>query len=812
MSKPTTTGSIQTSLPRKLSTSSVHSPTSAPYDVFIRNALELLVKESRKNPPLREASKKALVALGTAPPHPTTSKESISSPEHVPPTPETLEAIFVAFQIACQSRSTAIASIAIDCLGKLFTYNYWGTNSDPVLAQYEHGVRISEDTDLEDNITKKPNSATTSKVAEDAGKPRTYIDRVIDLICDGSLQEGSDEKLQLQIIKALSAACSSTNPSSTLHTSSLLRAIRTAYNIFLLARDANTQIVAQAALSQIISGVFARVNRHPIIDIIPEEPPQPASGRNSVVNSAQASRDDVRTSSMVGRDTENGAAVNTSLGGGAVEEPRDGGGAEISSGSEEDNVQGDATNEVPSPTSEQPAIERDNDVKRAMDSPVANTPSATVPTLSINGDADTQTTTTDQGTPTSADQSTLSAGSTGSGDAQSVLSSATAVNKALPELRNSLAFDSRPPSPMPSHIAAGARDSVRGTNSVDSFQTTITDEDPRRRGSPEPKRAIRRAESYDDLLVKDAFLVFRALCKLSMKGVPGTDGLTRNAASPIPQVFDISLEIFAKLVVGLRQQLKKELAVLFTELILPILESRQSVTFHQRLSLLRALLRIFNDTQEGAAVLVEIYLNYDCDPEASGRENVWERMVNALSKVVSWTAIEALQQQQQQLDKAPGNSTLALQNFGVKAGFAPAITTATLTTLTKDQTREMFSIGGDYTELRKRTLEILVRGILAGLVSWCGTRGGFALSDKDRKDKDKERSSLDQDRRTAPGKDADEDIGGGGLGLMSTPPTPAAIVDDPAQFENLKHRKQILQEGIRKFNFKPKKVWFETVK
>lgn len=33
---------------------------------------------------------------------------------------------------------------------------------------------------------------------------------------------------------------------------------------------------------------------------------------------------------------------------------------------------------------------------------------------------------------------------------------------------------------------------------------------------------------------------------------------------------------------------------------------------------------------------------------------------------------------------------------------------------------------------------------------------------------------------------------------------PAAL-DDPEQFENLKHRKQMLQEGIRKFNWKPKK-------
>jgi brefeldin A-inhibited guanine nucleotide-exchange protein len=34
---------------------------------------------------------------------------------------------------------------------------------------------------------------------------------------------------------------------------------------------------------------------------------------------------------------------------------------------------------------------------------------------------------------------------------------------------------------------------------------------------------------------------------------------------------------------------------------------------------------------------------------------------------------------------------------------------------------------------------------------------------------------------------------------------PNSRLDDPEEFENLKHRKQMLQEGVRQFNWKPKK-------
>jgi brefeldin A-inhibited guanine nucleotide-exchange protein len=55
----------------------------------------------------------------------------------------------------------------------------------------------------------------------------------------------------------LDAVLSTTSP---VHQSSLLKAIRTTYNIFLLSRNSANQIIAQATLNQMVNQVFGRVN------------------------------------------------------------------------------------------------------------------------------------------------------------------------------------------------------------------------------------------------------------------------------------------------------------------------------------------------------------------------------------------------------------------------------------------------------------------------------------------------------------------------------------------------------------------------
>lgn len=65
---------------------------------------------------------------------------------------------------------------------------------------------------------------------------------------------------------------------------------------------------------------------------------------------------------------------------------------------------------------------------------------------------------------------------------------------------------------------------------------------------------------------------------------------------------------------------QKEIEVLLHEIFIPIMEMKTS-TLKQKAVILNMLQRLCQDPQ----VLVEIYLNYDCDSEAA--DNIYEQYV-----------------------------------------------------------------------------------------------------------------------------------------------------------------------------------------
>lgn len=97
--------------------------------------------------------------------------------------------------------------------------------------------------------------------------------------------------------------------------------------------------------------------------------------------------------------------------------------------------------------------------------------------------------------------------------------------------------------------------------------------------------------------------------------------LSRNAVSSVPQVFELSVEIFWRTLSGLRTKLKKEIEVLFHEIFIPILEMKNS-TLKQKSVIVSMLSKLCQDPQ----ALVDIYINYDCDSEAA--DNIYEQSVN----------------------------------------------------------------------------------------------------------------------------------------------------------------------------------------
>lgn len=83
-------------------------------------------------------------------------------------------------------------------------------------------------------------------------------------------------------------------------------------------------------------------------------------------------------------------------------------------------------------------------------------------------------------------------------------------------------------------------------------------------------------------------------------------------------VFQLSCSIFISLVSRFRAGLKAEIGVFFPTIILKVLENVQQPNFQQKMTVLHVLDKLCADSQ----ILVDIFLNYDCDVNSS---NIFER-------------------------------------------------------------------------------------------------------------------------------------------------------------------------------------------
>lgn len=89
---------------------------------------------------------------------------------------------------------------------------------------------------------------------------RKLIDDVIDTVCGCFVGEPTPDHVTLQIVKALLTA--GTSPHVELHEATLLKAIRTCFNINLFCKNLVIQTTAKAALTQVINVVYARMEAH----------------------------------------------------------------------------------------------------------------------------------------------------------------------------------------------------------------------------------------------------------------------------------------------------------------------------------------------------------------------------------------------------------------------------------------------------------------------------------------------------------------------------------------------------------------------
>ncbi|KAI4278381.1 MAG: hypothetical protein L6R38_005269 [Xanthoria sp. 2 TBL-2021] len=559
------------------------------------------------------------------------------------------------------------------------------------------------------------------------------IERAIETICDCFQDEATPAEVQLQIVKSLLAAV--LNDKIIVHGAGLLKAVRQVYNIFLLSKSTANQQVAQGTLTQMVGTVFERVT----VRLSMKEARLNMSRIASEKGTANTSQADLVPSTPMIEINEQDAAV-----------------------------EGDGSEETSTLT---------------PDHPVRKVPGEVL---------------------------------------------------TLQSFENAKSFDDAKIGDNAPTMVTRLKTAQKATRTPSGQQSNGDDES-----------SSLDEDEEDEIYVKDAFLIFRSMCRLSTKilsqdqqqdvkssnmrsklislsiirtllnnnmavftsplvvirsstnNEPTSFGqainqylrlsLSRNGASSVRQVFETCSEIFWLILKDMRVMLKREIEVFLKEIYLAILERRNAPSF-QKLYVMKILKRLSNDPR----ALVEMYLNYDCEPRAL--DNMFQRTMEHLSRIASTSAVVSPQQQQhyQEQHARDADADLDWHDHGK---MPPSLTTTSLNTPWNHE----WDLPIDFL-MKQQALDCLVR-TLRSMVNWSQDNliaSAAKLGAMDiRKSHEGFRDSFDPARP-------------GGSPRMSVADTPAApstplLEDDPSQLEKAKLRKTALTNGIRQFNFKPKR-------
>lgn len=217
--------------------------------VFVISALESILasKEAKKLPALRSACGRALAMVRFASGQKTPSnaskeeKERSSEGKRI----ESMDAriVFEPLRLACETKSSNLIVTSLDCIGKLVSYSFF------VEDDLDENITPPLPTKTNDDGEPIPNSNGSSN-------PLPLADLVTETVCS-TFSSSLSDLAQLQIIKALLATVLSTSVS--VHQGSLLKAVRTVYNVFLMSKSSANQAVAQGCLTQMCHHVCGRV-------------------------------------------------------------------------------------------------------------------------------------------------------------------------------------------------------------------------------------------------------------------------------------------------------------------------------------------------------------------------------------------------------------------------------------------------------------------------------------------------------------------------------------------------------------------------
>uniref|UniRef100_A0A8C2XGZ4 ARF guanine nucleotide exchange factor 1 n=1 Tax=Cyclopterus lumpus TaxID=8103 RepID=A0A8C2XGZ4_CYCLU len=650
---------------------------------------------------------------------------------------------FLPFELACQSKCPRIVITSLDCLQKLIAYGH-----------------------------------LTGSAPDNTAPGKKLIDRIIETICACFQGPQTDEGVQLQIIKALLTAVTSQHIE--IHEGTVLQAVRTCYNIYLASKNLINQTTAKATLTQMLNVIFARMENQALTNHKLSWSLASRKRDRQLQEAKQLERERHR------QHTEPDSPQLQAH----IHPPAKGLSQEANGDGQREQEDPDPENGSDFCVAENEQTEADQATAAAQTAQQHPVEEEETPNYEEKAHEIVQSILQEVVNTVVGGEMYSESGGDGEPAESDTAEAVTEGTQSSLEDEGTLGSDSE-------HVHAngipGTPISASFTPSLPDDRLSLSSNDTQESGAApgQPPGA-----KFSHILQKDAFLVFRSLCKLSMK--PLSDGppdpkshelrskvlslqlllsilqnagpifktnemfinaikqylcvaLSKNGVSSVPEVFELSLSIFLTLLSHFKTHLKMQIEVFFKEIFLYILETSTS-SYDHKWMVIQTLTRICADAQS----VVDIYVNYDCDLNAA---NIFERLVNDLSKI------------------AQGRG-------GHELG------TTTLQELT----------------LRKKGLECLV-SILKCMVEWSkdqyvNPNSQTSLGQEKPSEQESTETKAPETINRYGSINSLDSTASSGIGSYSTQ---MSGTDNPEQFEVLKQQKEIIEQGIDLFNKKPKR-------
>ncbi|CAI2183131.1 13900_t:CDS:2, partial [Funneliformis geosporum] len=702
------------------------------------------------------------------------------------------------FRIACgNSMPNTIRNLALDCLQKVIAHGLF-KGSNPI-APPKNGQIKKKDQKIKNNggfsetnnmsyidISTPLDNNESNEIEENNSSnfpnPARLIDDVVHTVCIGFIGPQTDQTVQLQILKVLLTLV--TTEQCPVHGISLLKIIQTCCNIYCYSKSIVNQATAKAELTQISNAIVARWKEFSI-ELSKQEVSKNVTTHGTISKAEKINK--VVEGPLEKKGDNKNNPSNSSKDEDYVVEAFE---SDSITNSKLENING-----VRKISEESSEVIIDTIIEKEIDSEESNS-------------QDTNNEINDEERKNEKDDSSEEYNKLDNEDTRengishitTTVSPSIKGNGTQPESSNDDRTQIEPLKRRRSSLA-----------SKKDLKITIP---PIKAGKKSKDIRHQRDASRNALSVlrKDLYLTFRLFCRLSMRSESNENSqneeinlrgrslvlelilsmldnsgpifhtdelfinlirqslcvsLSQNGVSSNEQLFELSLSNFLMLLRYYRAPLKTELEVLFSEIYLRFLDM-SNATYQQKHLVLQGLIKICQKPQ----ILLDIYLNYDCDFLMA---SVFEHIVTSLSKI------------SQIRTKGPSGSAM-----GNLMG-------------TNSSNLELMALQDKI--LKVKGLRCLI-AIVKSLIEWC----------KDLERKNGFKAPQSSSRNPSP--DISEDktpvifsknpllnvnfstlhanSSGSSIGIED-------YEDNPAQYQEIMSRKQTLREGIKLFNTKPVK-------